>query len=122
MEGTKFSGNISKEDIAEATRLKAEHSKYIEDWEHVATTTVHEHEVTLHRRPLQNDTGLFEYYAYGTLPLRAEELALINWDVEYRLQWDEYAKSITVHSSFEHEDVKQDVLHWEVDFFFVFSF
>jgi hypothetical protein len=31
-------------------------------------------------------------------------------------QWDEHAKSISVHSSFEHDDVHQDLLHWEVKF------
>ena len=113
MEPSEFHGQIGSDDVATARRL-ADKGEYL-SWEKVGTVQVHGHEVHIHRKALDN--GLFEYFAHGTLPIEAEELSNMNFDHIYRLEWDDYAKTIdVVEEEHEHDGVVQEVLHWEVAF------
>jgi hypothetical protein len=71
-----FSGNVSSSDVDLAKALKAARHDY-EAWEKVTTVEVHGCPVHLHRNALEG--GLYEYYAFGTLPIAAEELVDMNW-------------------------------------------
>ncbi len=105
-----FRGKVGQADVELAKNMVEARAEY-EAWEHVTAMHVHGCEVRLHRKAVDN---LFEYYAFGALPLSPDELVEVNWDTDYRLQWDEYAKSIRVFSTEQHEGLEQDLLQWEV--------
>lgn len=49
------------------------------------------------------------------LPITCEQLADVNFDVEYRLKWDSYAKEIRVVEALD-DAVPQDMVYWLVAF------
>ena len=107
-----FEGKITRADIEAAKGLVE--SKEQLKWEKLGTVNVKGHDVVIHRQPVEG--GLYQYYAYGTLPLSSRELADINFDVEYRKEWDSYAKEIRVVGEEHHDETHQEQTYWEVAF------
>ncbi len=66
-----YSGKLTPADIELAVALEDARAHY-EMWEHVSKVQVDGCGVDLYRKPLES--GLYEYYAAGELPLTPEEL------------------------------------------------
>lgn len=77
-----FSGKLTQADVELAAALEDAKAHY-EGWSHVSQVLVDGCTVELYRQALES--GLYEYYATGELPLSPEELLEVNWDLEYRL-------------------------------------
>jgi hypothetical protein len=75
-----YLGKLTPADVALAAALAEERGEYAK-WEHVSRVQVDGCAVELHRRPLES--GLFEYYAAGELPLSPDELV----EVRARQWW-----------------------------------
>lgn len=106
---------ITADDVNECAQLFARQEDYME-WEKLSQCTVRDHDVHIHRKPREG-SDLYDLFAYGSLPITAEQLADINFDHEYRLKWDSYAKDIRVVRSFVSQDqLAQDLMYWEVAF------
>lgn len=113
MEESGHHGVIKAEEVERAGGLEGEG---FDSWESLGTVEVQGHGVALRRSPPLPGSGLHEYYAEGTLPVTADELADINWDVQYRMQWDPYARDITPVLDEHVHGVPQELLLWTVKF------
>ncbi|XP_019397988.1 PREDICTED: phosphatidylcholine transfer protein [Crocodylus porosus] len=68
-------------------------------------------------RLLHQNSGLYEYKIYGSLPDCSPELcADVYMDLDYRKQWDQYVKEL-----YEKTDDGKKVIYWEVKYPFPLS-
>jgi hypothetical protein len=79
-----YLGKLTPADVALAAALAEARGDY-EKWEHVSRVQVDGCAVELHRRPLES--GLFEYYAAGELPLSLEELVEVSGSTTAGVAW-----------------------------------
>jgi hypothetical protein len=109
---------ISRSDVKECLQLMQNADTY-KEWERLSECNIRGHSVKIHRK-MRPNSDLYDIYSYGTLPISADQLIDVNWDLDYRVKWDAYAKVICVKDTLRPEMdswvVDQDMVYWEVAF------